>query len=172
MCIGTDYYLKVVRLGTCHFFVLWSSYWAEAGRDHEKLIILAKPYTPYVEPEVPAVVAGIQATTIVAQAVLIGATARSRGPPVAVASIIERAIVVAPASNRRKSGYVASASNTIKSTASWQSPAFRADIVSGIISTRSLTVCSSRCCTEVIPVTCSSVAGVMDSAVGIRAATS
>ena len=102
--------MKVVRLGTCHFFVLWSSYWAEAGRDHEKLIILARPYTPYVEPDVlvVAVGAGIQVTITVVQVVRTVAIARSRGPPVAVASIVERAIVVASASNRRKSGAVAS----------------------------------------------------------------
>ena len=80
---------------------------------------LARPYTPYVDPEALDVVAGRQATTIVDQAVLIAATERSRGPPVAAASIAERAIVVVPASNRRKSGYVASAINAIKFSLSW-----------------------------------------------------
>ena len=98
---------------------------------------LARPYTPYVEPEVLVVVVAatdIQATTIVAQEVLIEAVKeRSRGPPEAGASIVERAIEVVPASNRRKSGYVASAFNAIKFSLSWQSPAFRTDVVSGII---------------------------------------
>ena len=120
MCIGTDYYLKVVRLGTRHFFVLWSSYWAEVGRNHEKLIILARPYTPYVGPEAIVVGAGIQATTAVVQEVLSVAIVRSRGPPVTVCrAIVERATDVVAAVNRRKSGYVASASNAIKFGLGW-----------------------------------------------------
>ena len=103
----------------------------EAGRDHEKLIILARPYTPYVVPEVLADADGIQATIVVAQAVLIVDIVRSRGPPEAEASIGERAIVVEPASNRRKSGYVAS--NAVKFGPGWQSPAFRADIVGCVL---------------------------------------
>ena len=70
---------------------------------------LARPYTPYVDPVALVVaVAGTQATTIVEQEVLIGDIGRSRGPPEAVASIAERAMDVVPASNRRKSGAVAS----------------------------------------------------------------
>ena len=111
--------------------MLWLSYWAETGRDHEKLIILARPYTPYVVPEVLAGADGIQATIVVAQAVLIVAIVRSRGPPEAEASIGERAIVVEPASNRRKNGYVAS--NAVKFGPGWQSPAFRTDVISSII---------------------------------------
>ena len=80
---------------------------------------LTRPYTPYVEPDALAEVASIQATTTVAQVVLIVAIVRSRGPPVAKASIAERAIAVEPASNRRKSGYVASAINAIKFSLSW-----------------------------------------------------
>ena len=92
----------------------------EVGRDHEKLIILARPYTPYVEPVVLVVVEGIQATIVVAQAVLTVATVRSRGPPVTVCrATVERAIVVVAAVNRRESGYVASTSNTPKFTVGW-----------------------------------------------------
>lgn len=77
---------------------------------------LARPYTPYVVPEALEVVAvGTQETTIVVQAVLTVATVRSRGPPVSVCrAMVERAIEVVPASNRRKSGYVATASNAPK----------------------------------------------------------
>ena len=75
---------------------------------------LARPYTPYVEPESLAAAAGIQATIVVVQVVLKDAIVRSRGPPVAEASIAERATVVVPASNRRKSGDIASTSNTVK----------------------------------------------------------
>ena len=99
--------------------MLWSSYWVEVGRDHEKLIILARPYTPYVAPVALDAAAGTQATTIVFQEVLIAATVRSRGPPVAAASIVERATDVEPASNRRKSGCVASTINAIKFSLSW-----------------------------------------------------
>lgn len=91
----------------------------EVGRGIRELGGLARPYTPYVAPEVLVAADGTQATTTVVQEVLIDATARSRGPPVAIASIVERAIVVEPASNRRKSGYVASTSNTPKFTVSW-----------------------------------------------------
>ena len=91
-----------------------------SGGGTRGLTSLARPYTPYVEPVALVAAVGIQATTIiVAQAVLIVAIDRSRGPPVAVSSIAERAIVVVPASNRRKSGYVASASKVVKFTASW-----------------------------------------------------
>ena len=87
---------------------------------YKELAKLTRPYTPYVVPEVLAVEAdGIQATTTVAQVVLTAATVRSRGPPVAAASIDERASVVEPASNRRKSGYVASASNAPKFIVGW-----------------------------------------------------
>ena len=94
----------------------------EVGRDHEKLIILARPYTPYVVPAEPADAgAGIQATIDVAQAVLTVAIARSRGPPATVCrAIVERAIEVVAAVNRRKSGYVATnTSNTPKFIVGW-----------------------------------------------------
>ena len=81
---------------------------------------LARPYTPYVKPEVLAVAAvDTQSTTVVVQVVLTVSSTRSRGPPVAVASIVERAIEVVPASNRRKSGYVASTSNATKFIVGW-----------------------------------------------------
>lgn len=100
--------------------MLWSSYWAEAGRDHEKLIILARPYTPYVVPADLVAVAGTQVTTIVEQEVLTAATVRSRGPPASVGrAMVERAIVVVAASNRRESGYVASTSKTPKFIVGW-----------------------------------------------------
>lgn len=67
------------------------------------------------------------------EVVLIVAIACSRGPPVAVVSIVERAIAVAPASNRRKSGSVTSAGNTTEFIVGWQSPAFRADIVGCVL---------------------------------------
>ena len=113
--------------------MLWSSYWAEAGRDHEKLIILARPYTPYVEPvALAADVAGIQATIVVVQVVLIAAIARSRGPPVAVCrASAERAPVVVAASNRRKSGNIAN--NALLLTISWQPPARRTNIIGRVI---------------------------------------
>ena len=60
---------------------------------------LARTDTPYVVPVVPVVV-GIQATTIVVQVVPIRGIVRGRRPPVPVAGIVERAIVVVSASNR------------------------------------------------------------------------
>jgi len=61
---------------------------------------LARTDTPYVVPVVPVVVVGIQATTIVVQVVPIRGIVRGRRPPVPVAGIVERAIVVVSASNR------------------------------------------------------------------------
>ena len=96
-----------------------------------------------------AAVVGIQATTIVAQVVLVVAIARGSRPPVAVgASIVERAIDVVPTKDRRESGGVASnAAHLIKSR---EPPAPRADVVGSIDSAGSLTVSSGGCGTEVI----------------------
>ena len=89
----------------------------EVGRDHEKLIILARPYTPYVVPAVLVAADGTQDTTNVAQGGLSVAIVRSRGPPGAAASIVERAIVVVPAIYRGESGGVAS--NTLLFVIGW-----------------------------------------------------
>ena len=73
----------------------------ECGRERQAL---ARAYAPYIVPVVLVVVVGIQAATIVVQVVLVVAIVRSRRPPVPVVSIVERAIVVVPTGNWRKSG--------------------------------------------------------------------
>lgn len=87
--------------------------------------------TPHREPAGLAVLAGIQATTIVVQAVLADATVRGSRPPDAVgASTDERAIVVVPTKDRRESGGVASnATHLIKG---WEPPALGADVLGGV----------------------------------------
>ena len=79
---------------------------------------LASANTPHRVPVFLAVTAGIQATTVVVQEVLVATIARGSRPPAAAgAGIVERAIVVAPTIDRRKSGGVTS--NTFKLVKSW-----------------------------------------------------
>ena len=67
--------------------------------------LLARADTPHRDPVALVDVAGIQATTIVAQEVLVAAIARGSRPPVAEgASTVERATAVVPTKDRRESG--------------------------------------------------------------------
>lgn len=82
----------------------------------------------------------------------------------------ERAIAVAPAIYRGESGHVRSTSNATLFAIGWESPTFRTNIVGSIRSISITTVSTSRCGTEVIPVTISAITGIMYSAISMRAA--
>ena len=80
------------------------------GRERSLGSYLTRADTPHGAPVAPVVdVAGIQATTVVVQAVLEVATARSSRPPVAVGAVSEeRATEVEATIDRREGGDVAS----------------------------------------------------------------
>ena len=84
----------------------------EVGRGIRDLGGLARPNTPHIESEATGIDVDFKAAILVVQEELPGTALRDRGPPEAAASTAERAIVVVPASNRRKSGYIASTSNS------------------------------------------------------------
>ena len=116
--------------------------------------LLARADTPHRAPVALAAVAGIQATTVVVQAVLVVAIARGSRPPVAAGTgIEERAIAVVATIDRRESGYITSSSNATHLIIGGQSPALGADVISRIDGARSLAVSSGGCGTEVIVAT-------------------